>query len=215
MAIKIILADDHRLMREGLRLLLETQPGIEIVAEAENGRETLQLVRKYKPDVVLMDIAMPDLNGIDATRQIVSEFPKIKIIALSMHTNKKFIVEMLTAGASGYLIKDSALEELSKAINTVINNRIYLSPIITSVVVEDYRVSKSPADIVSPVSLTSREREVLQLIAEGKTTKEIAACLNLSVKTIETHRMQMMNKLNMHSVAELTKYAIREGITTP
>jgi DNA-binding NarL/FixJ family response regulator len=215
MAIKIILADDHRLMREGLRLLLETQPGIEIVAEAENGRETLQLVRKYKPDVVLMDIAMPDLNGIDATRQIVSEFPKIKIIALSMHTNKKFIVEMLTAGASGYLIKDSALEELSKAINTVINNRIYLSPIITSVVVEDYRVSKSPADIVSPVSLTPREREVLQLIAEGKTTKEIAACLNLSVKTIETHRMQMMNKLNMHSVAELTKYAIREGITTP
>jgi DNA-binding NarL/FixJ family response regulator len=215
MAIKIILADDHRLMREGLRVLLETQPGIEIVAEAENGRETLQLVRKYKPDVVLMDIAMPDLNGIDATRQIVSEFPKIKIIALSMHTNKKFIVEMLTAGASGYLIKDSALEELSKAINTVINNRIYLSPIITSVVVEDYRVSKSPADIVSPVSLTPREREVLQLIAEGKTTKEIAACLNLSVKTIETHRMQMMNKLNMHSVAELTKYAIREGITTP
>jgi len=215
MAIKIILADDHRLMREGLRLLLETQPGIEIVAEAENGRETLQLVRKYKPDVVLMDIAMPDLNGIDATRQIVSEFPKIKIIALSMHTNKKFIVEMLTAGASGYLIKDSALEELSKAINTVINNKVYLSPIITSVVVEDYRVSKSPADIVSPVSLTPREREVLQLIAEGKTTKEIAACLNLSVKTIETHRMQMMNKLNMHSVAELTKYAIREGITTP
>jgi DNA-binding NarL/FixJ family response regulator len=214
MAIKIILADDHRLMREGLRSLLETQPGIEIVAEAENGRETLQLVQKHKPDVIVMDISMPDLNGIDATRQIVSEFPKIKIIALSMHTNKKFIVEMLTAGASGYLVKDSALEELSKAINAVINNKVYLSPIITSVVVEDYRVSKSPADILAPVSLTPREREVLQLIAEGKTTKEIADYLNLSVKTIETHRMQMMNKLNIHSVAELTKYAIREGITT-
>lgn len=214
MAVKIILADDHRLMREGLRSLLESQPGIEVVAVAENGRETLRLVRKYKPDVVVMDISMPDLNGIDATRQIISEFPKVKIIALSMHTNKKFVSEMLTAGASGYLVKDSALEELSNAINIVMSNKVYLSPAIARVVVEDYRGSKSPGDIISPVSLSPREREVLQLIAEGKSTKEIADGLHLSVKTIETHRMQIMDKLNIHSIAELTKYAIREGLTT-
>jgi DNA-binding NarL/FixJ family response regulator len=161
-----------------------------------------------------MDISMPDLNGIDATRQIISEFPKVKIIALSMHTNKKFVSEMLTAGASGYLVKDSALEELSNAINIVMSNKVYLSPAIARVVVEDYRGSKSPGDIISPVSLSPREREVLQLIAEGKSTKEIADGLHLSVKTIETHRMQIMDKLNIHSIAELTKYAIREGLTT-
>lgn len=214
MSLRILIADDHRIMREGLRSLLEKQPDTEVIAEAENGRTTLQMSRRFKPDVVLMDIIMPDLNGIEATRQILAELPDIKVIALSMHSDKKFVVEMLGAGASGYLLKDTAFEELDKALHTVVNNRTYLSPKIVGLMAEDYSPSIVTKDyLVSPV-LTSREREVIQLIAEGKTTKQIASILNVSVKTVETHRKKIMDKLGTNSVAELTKYALREGLTS-
>ena len=214
MSLRILLADDHRIMREGLRSLLEKQPGMQVIAEAENGITTVQLSRKFKPDVVLMDIIMPDLNGIEATRQIVAELPDVKIIALSMHSDSKFVTEMLSVGASGYLLKDSAFEELGNALRTVVNNKTYLSPKIASLVAKDYssRIStKSPP--ASPV-LTNREREVLTILAEGKTTKQVASSLNVSVKTIETHRKKIIDKLGFNSIAELTKYAIREGLTS-
>jgi DNA-binding NarL/FixJ family response regulator len=213
-SLRILLADDHRIMREGLRSLLEKQPDTEVIAEAENGRTTLQMSRRFKPDVILMDIIMPDLNGIEATRQILAELPDIKVIALSMHSDKKFVVEMLNAGASGYLLKDTAFEELGKALHTVVNNRTYLSPKIAGLMAEDYSPSIATKDSSVSLVLTSREREVIQLIAEGKTTKQIASLLNVSVKTVETHRKKIMDKLGTNSVAELTKYAIREGLTS-
>jgi len=201
-------------MREGLRSLLEKQPGMEVIAEAENGRTTVQLSHKFKPDVVLMDIIMPDLNGIEATRQILAESPGIKVIALSMRSDRKFVTEMLSAGASGYLLKDSAFEELGKALRTVINNQIYLSPKIASLVVKDYLPNTITKDYSAPPVLTRREREVLTLLAEGKSTKQIASSLYVSVKTIETHRKKIMDKLGVNSIAELTKYAVREGLTS-
>jgi DNA-binding NarL/FixJ family response regulator len=214
MAIKIVLADDHKIVRDGLRSLIEKQAGMQVVAEACDGRTTVQLVRELMPNVVIIDIAMPDLNGIEATRQIVNDSPGAKIIALSMHSDRRFVLRMLEAGASGYLLKDSAFEELALAINTVVSGKIYLSPAIAGVVVEDFvRHSPStPAQVTT--DLTPREREVLQLLAEGRTTKQIASQLNVSVKTVETHRRQVMEKLDIHSVAELTKYAVREGLTS-
>ena len=214
MSVKIILADDHRIMREGLRALLEKEAGIEVIAEADNGRTTVELSRELNPDVVVIDIGMPDLNGIDATRQIVSESPAVKVIALSMHSDRKFVREMLSAGASGYLLKDSAFEELGTALSTVINNQTYLSPKIADTVVKDYLGKVEPKESKVSPALTKREREVLQLIAEGKTTKDIASHLYVSIKTIETHRKQIMDKVGLNSVAELTKYAIREGLTS-
>ena len=214
MSVKIILADDHRIMREGLRALLEKEPGIEVIAEAENGRTTVELSRELNPDVVVIDIGMPDLNGIDATRQIVSEASTVKVIALSMHSDRKFVREMLSAGASGYLLKDAAYEELGTALATVLNNQTYLSPKIADTVVKDYLGKVEPHESKASPSLTKREREVLQLIAEGKTTKDIASRLYVSIKTIETHRKQIMDKVGLNSVAELTKYAIREGLTS-
>jgi DNA-binding NarL/FixJ family response regulator len=214
MSVKIILADDHRIMREGLRALLEKEAGIEVIAEADNGRTTVELSRELNPDVVVIDIGMPDLNGIDATRQIVSESPAVKVIALSMHSDRKFVREMLSAGASGYLLKDSAFEELGIALTTVINNQTYLSPKIANTVVKDYLGKVEPKESKVSPALTKREREVLQLIAEGKTTKDIASHLYVSIKTIETHRKQIMDKVGLNSVAELTKYAIREGLTS-
>ena len=214
MSVKIILADDHRIMREGLRALLEKEAGIEVIAEADNGRTTVELSRELNPDVVVIDIGMPDLNGIDATRQIVSESPAVKVIALSMHSDRKFVREMLSAGASGYLLKDSAFEELGIALTTVINNQTYLSPKIANTVVKDYLGKVEPKESKVSPALTKREREVLQLIAEGKTTKDIASQLYVSIKTIETHRKQIMDKVGLNSVAELTKYAIREGLTS-
>lgn len=214
MSVKIILADDHRIMREGLRALLEREEGIEVLAEAENGRTTVELCRELNPDVVVIDIGMPDLNGIDATRQIVRESPTVKVIALSMHSDRKFVKEMLSAGASGYLLKDSAFEELGTALATVINNQTYLSPKIADTVVKDYLGKVEPQESNVSPALTRREREVLQLIAEGKSTKDIAAQLYVSIKTIETHRKQIMEKVGVSSVAELTKYAIREGLTS-
>jgi DNA-binding NarL/FixJ family response regulator len=201
-------------MREGLRSLIEKQPDMEVVAEAENGRMAVQLVRKLFPEVVVMDIGMPDLNGIEATRQILANNPKVKVIALSMHSAKRFVVEMLKSGSSGYLLKDCAFEELALAIRTVIANQIYVSPGITDTIIKDYVHNLSKTEFSVASILTPREREVLQLLAEGKTTKQIAVSLNVSVKTIETYRQQIMHKLNLHSVAELTRYAIREGITS-
>ena len=214
MSIKIMLVDDHRIMREGLRSLIAKQPDMEVVAEAENGRAAAKLTRRFRPDVIVMDINMPDLNGIDATRQIVAEFPGTKIIAFSMHTDHQFVAGALKAGVSGYLQKDSAFEELDRAIRSVIANQTYLSPKIAGDVVIGY-VGKLLADeSAAPAVLTDREREVTQLFAEGHKTKEIAGRLNLSVKTIETHRRKIMEKLGIASIAELTKFAIREGITT-
>lgn len=213
MSLRVILADDHKIMREGLRTLLEKQPDIEIIAEAENGRQTVKAASELLPDLIVMDTVMPDLNGIEATRQIISKNPKIKIIALSMHSDRQFVIEMLKAGAMGYMLKDCAFEELVYAINSILKNQIYLSPKITTLVLKEY-VHSTERDTASAFALLSkREREVLQLISEGKSTKYIANHLNISVKTIETHRQQIMNKLKIHSIAELTKYAIREGLT--
>jgi DNA-binding NarL/FixJ family response regulator len=208
------LADDHKIVRDGLRTLLEKNPGIEVVGEAEDGRETVQLVKKLSPQIVIMDIAMRDLNGIEATRQIIAEHPDIKVIALSMHSDRRFVSEMLKAGAAAYLLKDCAFEELESAIRTVMKNKTYLSPAIAGVIIENY-IRNAPKSDPSVFSLLSdREREVLQLMAEGKTTKEIASHLLVSTKTVETHRMNIMTKLDIHSIAELTKYAIREGLTS-
>lgn len=214
MPYRIVLADDHKIIRDGLKALLEKEREIEIVAEAENGRQALQLVRKLAPDVVIMDISMPDLNGIDATRQITAEQPTVKVIALSMHSQRQFVDGMLRAGVSAYLLKDTAFEELVKAVRIVLSGKKYLSPDVTDIVFQDYQQPAAPDGAIPAVELTLREREVLQLIAEGIATKSIASRLNISVKTVETHRKHIMEKLDLHTVAELTKYAIREGITS-
>lgn len=214
MKTRILLADDHRIMRDGLKSLLNEQDDMEVVAEADNGRRAIELAAEHGPDVVVMDIGMPELNGIEATRRIVLDSPGTKVIALSMHSDRRFMSEILKAGASGYLLKDAAFEELAGAIRTVISQKMYLSPRIADVVVENY-VRHLPLTEPSVfAALTPREREVLQLLAEGKATKQAAACLHVSIKTVETHRRQIMTKLDIHSVAELTKYAIREGLTT-
>jgi DNA-binding NarL/FixJ family response regulator len=215
MSIRIILADDHTIVRHGLNKLIQQQENMEVIAQAADGRSTVELTRELLPDMVIMDIGMPDLNGIDATDQIISEFPQVKVIGLSMHSGKKFVIEMLKAGASGYLLKDCALEELTTAIKAVASGKIYLSPSITDVVVENY-VRHSQKKESSAFSLLSqREREVLQLMAEGETTKQIGLKLHISPKTVEGHRLRIMEKLNMDSVAKLTKYAIQEGLTSP
>ncbi|MHB9072694.1 MAG: response regulator [Desulfobaccales bacterium] len=212
--IKIILADDHQIVRHGLRSLLSSEPDMEIVGEADNGRAVVRLVQEKSPQVVIMDISMPDLNGIEATRQIIAESPGVKIIALSMHSDSLFVLNMFKAGASGYLLKDCALEELVKAVRTVLSRKIYLSPGISDIVIKDFVIGWSPPDSSAYSILTTREREVLQLMAEGRNTNQIAESLCVSVKTVEAHRKQLMNKLDIHSVAELTKYAIRQGLTS-
>jgi two-component system response regulator NreC len=210
---KILLADDHRIMRDGLRALLKNEPDIEVVAEAENGREAVEMSRKLKPDVVVMDMSMPGLNGVEATGQILALDDNVKVLALSMYSDKRFVMGALSAGASGYVLKDCAFEELVQAIRTVVINRTYLSPSITDIVVESYRLSQTSPTQSFPV-LTPREREVLQLVTEGASAKEIASLLQVSAKTVETHRQHIMEKLKTRSVADLTKYAIREGLTS-
>jgi DNA-binding NarL/FixJ family response regulator len=214
MSIKIVLADDHKIVRDGLRSLLEDQQDIEVVAEAEDGRTTVKQAKKFSPDVIIMDISMHDLNGIEATRQIIARSPGVKVLALSMHSDKRFVTGMLSAGASGYLLKESAFSELVNAIRVVVSNQTYLSPRIAGMVTEDYVHYLSATDSSVRSILTAREREVLQLLAEGKSTKQMAVQLHVSVKTIETHRQKIMDKLDIYSVAELTKYAIREGLTS-
>jgi len=214
MSIRILLADDHKIVRDGLRALIEKQSGMEVIAEAGDGRSTVQMVQELLPNLVIMDIAMPDMNGIEATRQITATAPNIKIVALSMHSDKRFVAEMLKAGASGYLLKDCAFEELDNAIRAVIANRTYLSPKIADIIIKDYTRLFPKTEFSVFSILTLREREVLQLLAEGKTTKEISSSLNISAKTVETYRKQIMDKLDIHSIAELTKYAVREGLTS-
>lgn len=214
MSISVFLVDDHKFIRDGLQTLLEKNPAIKVVGEAENGRSAVRMVGELKPDIVILDVAMPDLNGIEAARQILADNPDVKIIALSMHSDRRFVAEMLKAGASAYLSKDYVFDELESVIRTVLADRIYLSPDISGVVVENYvRQTAKPEQSAFSV-LSEREREVLQLLAEGKTAKEIAEKLNVSIKTVETHRTNIMNKLNIHRLAELTKYAVREGLTS-
>jgi DNA-binding NarL/FixJ family response regulator len=216
MKTRILLADDHQIVRQGLRSLLDQHPDMEVVGEAEDGRSAVEMADELKPDVVIMDVGMPGLNGVEATRQVGLQDARTKVVALSMHSDRRFVGEMLKAGAKGYLLKDGAFEELANAIRTVQSNRVYLSPKIANFVVEDYirQRPETPGRKSAYASITPREREVLQLFAEGQSTKQVAATLHLSVKTVETHRRQIMEKLQIFSVAELTKFAIREGITS-
>jgi len=214
MNIRVLLAEDHSIVRAGLRSLLEKEPDIEVVAEADKGRTTVQLSRDLSPDVIIMDISMEDLNGVEATRQIMADSPHVAVLGLSMHSDEQFVAGMLAAGASGYLIKDCAVEELIQAIRTVVSQKTYLSSAISSIVVKAYVSRTSTGDSSSFSILTIKEREVLQLLAEGRTSKQIASGLNLSVRTIENHRQQVMKKLDIHTIADLTKYAIRKGITS-
>ena len=214
MNVRVILVDDHRMVREGLSALLKEIPEIEVIAEADDGRSGLQLARRLSPHLVIMDVSMPDLNGVEATRQITNQLPHIKVLALSMHSDQRSIARMLAAGASGYLPKECAFDELATAIREVMAGRTYLSSAIASTVTTDYvrRIAAMDAQPVSP--LTPREREILQLVAEGKSTREIAELLYISIKTVESFRSRIMRKLQLRSVAELTKYAVAEGLTT-
>ncbi len=212
MNIRILLADDHKIVRDGLRTLLEKETDMEVVAEAEDGKTAIRLARELAPNVIVMDIGMPGVDGIEATRQILSQNPGIKIIALSMHSDKRFIGGMLTSGASGYLLKDSAFGELAQAIRTIFSGQIYLSPKMARVVVEGYVRQVTPEKSRKAFGLTLREREVLKLLSEGRTTRDVAAMLQLSVGTIAKLRQQIMNKLDIHKATELVKYAIREGL---
>jgi len=193
---------------------VEKEKDLEVIGTADNGRQALTLTRRLKPDVVIMDIAMPELNGIDTTRQILDEVPDAKVIALSMHSEKQFIEGMLQAGAAGYLLKDSAFEELIKAIRLVCAGKKYLSPDVTDIFLQDFLSLSIGKDVENEQDLSLREREVLQLISEGRSMKEIAERLNISVKTVESHRKNIMDKLNLHTVAELTRFAIKQGITS-
>ena len=214
MALRILLADDHKIVRDGLRSLLETQQGMEVVGEAENGRLALELARQKKPDVVIMDVSMPDLNGIEATRQMLVAQPGVRVIALSMHSDRRLVAGMLQAGASGFLLKDCAFDELARAIHAVMANQPYLSSRIAGTVIQDYVRRMTPSESLTADALTVREREILQLLAEGWSTKHISSHLHVSVKTVETHRRRIMAKLRLRSIAEVTKYAIREGLTS-
>jgi len=212
--IRIILADDHQIVRQGLRILLEAEPDMEVIAEADNGRQVLRLAPALLPDVIIMDLSMPELNGIEATRQILAGASGVKVVALSMHSDSLFVLNMIKAGASGYLLKDCALEELVKAIRTVVAQKTYLSPGVSDIVIQDFVTGWQTTNTSAFSVLSAREREVLQLMAEGKSTNQIADGLCVSVKTVEAHRKQVMSKLGIHSVAELTKYAIRQGLTS-
>ncbi len=211
--VKILLADDHKILRSGLRELLEREETLKVIAEADDGRTAVQLYRELRPDLTLMDISMHDLNGIEATRQIIGHSPEAKIIILSVHSGQQFVADVFRAGASGYLLKDCDFSEVVQAIQAVAAGETYLCPQIATVLRKDYLQRIVQPDAEAASILTAREREVLQLMAEGKSTKEIAYAFNLSVKTVDVHRQRIMEKLDIHSVAELTKYAIREGLT--
>jgi DNA-binding NarL/FixJ family response regulator len=215
-AIRMLLAEDHTIVRKGLRSLLDGAGGIQVVGEAADGREAVDKVRHLLPDVVVMDIAMPGLNGLEATRQIRKQFPKVKVLILTMHADEEHILQILQAGASGYVVKQDAPEELVSAVQTVDRGDLFLSPSISRTVIQEYiRRAEAMAGRVSYEPLTPREREVLQLIAEGRPPREIAEILRISVKTVETHRAHLMRKLDARSTADLTRYAIRKGIIRP
>ncbi len=214
MKIKILLADDHKIMREGLKSILEKNLDIFIAGEAGNGIEAIDLAKKIHPDIIIMDINMPDLNGIEATSRIISEMPGSRVLALSMYADRGFLIKMLKAGAKGYLLKDCASDELVNAIKVILKNRIYISPSLVDDMVRDYIQLADSVDLSAFSILTPRERDVLQRLSEGRSTKEIAFDLNLSIKTIETFRLKIQEKIGLRSIAELTKYAVREGITS-
>jgi DNA-binding NarL/FixJ family response regulator len=211
-SIRVILADDHQMVREGLRLILARVPRIEIVGEASSGMAAVELVRELIPDVVIMDIGLPDLNGVDATRQIKAQFPSVEIIGLSAYSDRRYVLRMLESGAAGYVQKSAAGDELIHAIETVQNGKRYLSPEIASTVVDSYVNRVFPSELSPLAQLGGREREVLQLLAEGGTSKQIAVSLHISSRTVETHRRNIMKKLELHNIADLTRYAIREGL---
>jgi DNA-binding NarL/FixJ family response regulator len=206
--IRILLADDHAVVRQGFKMILDAQPDMEIVGEAANGRQAVELAEQLRPDVVVMDVAMPELNGIEATRRLAASVPHARVVALSMHKDSVYVREILRAGARGYLLKDSGAADLVAAIHAVASGESYLSPAVSNAVLDDYR-----RHVTNPIDLlTSREREVLQLLAEGKTNKEIAGVLNLSVYTVDAHRGRIMEKLNLHSITDLVRFAVRNGL---
>jgi DNA-binding NarL/FixJ family response regulator len=206
--IRILLADDHAVVRQGFRMILAAQADMEIVGEAGNGREAVERAEELKPDIVVMDVAMPELNGIEATRRLAGSAPHTRVVALSMHKDSVYVREILRAGARGYLLKDSPAGDLVSAIRAVASGQSYLSPAVSNAVLDDYR-----KHVTNPIDLlTSREREVLQMLAEGKTNKEIAVVLNLSVYTVDAHRGRIMEKLNLHSINELVRFAVRNGL---
>ena len=210
---RILIADDHTLMRAGIRALLERMPCVEVIGEAGTGRDTLAMVKSKLPNLVLLDIAMLELNGLEALPRIVRDFPRVKVIILSAHANEEYVIRALRTGASGYMLKDAATAELELAITSVMQGKIYLSPSISHTVIESYL--ERVGDLRSPLEqLTSRQREVLQLIAEGKNTKEIASLLGLSAKTVETHRLQLMKRLDIHDVPGLVRCALRSGLVS-
>jgi len=211
--VRILLADDHTVMRNGLRLLLERQPHLQVVGEAADGRQAVALSETLNPDVVVMDIAMPNLNGIEAARQIVNRNPRTAIAILSMHSDESYVIRALKAGARAYLLKDSAEADLLAAVRALADGKSFFSPAISKILVEDYmRQLESRGAEDTYELLTNREREILQLLAEGRTNKEVANMLNLSLYTVETHRAHILQKLNLHSVPELILYAVRKGI---
>jgi DNA-binding NarL/FixJ family response regulator len=212
--IRVLIADDHKILREGLKLILEKNPEINIAGEACNGTQATQMAREIHPDIIIMDINMPDLNGIEATRRITDEIPGTRVLALSMNSDRGSLIRMLKAGAKGYLLKDCASDELLDAISVIMKNKVYISPMLVDDMVRDYVQLSKSVDLSAFSILTPRERDVLQKLAEGRSAKEIAFDLNLSVKTIETHKLKIQEKLGVHSLADLTKYAIREGLTS-
>ena len=206
--IRILLADDHAVVRQGFKMILGAQSDMEIVGEASNGREAVELAERIKPDIVVMDVAMPEFNGIEATRRLIGALPHARVIALSMHKDSVYVREVLRAGARGYLLKESGAEDLVRAVRAVAGGESWLSPAVSNAVLDDYR-----RHVTDPIDLlTSREREVLQMLAEGKTNKEIAVVLNLSVYTVDAHRGRIMEKLNLHSINELVRFAVRNGL---
>lgn len=213
MSVRILLADDHGVVRKGLRFLLEQQPGMEVIGEAGDGREAVRLAETSNPDVVIMDIAMPLLNGIDATAQMVRRNPGLNVIILSMHSDEDYLLSALNAGAKGYLLKDSAEEDLVRAINAVTKGSPYFSPEIAKTMLEDYMRFLQQRNLQDSYELlTEREKEVLQLLAEGRSNKEVATVLDVSVNTVDTHRTHLMQKLNLHNTAEIVLYAVRKKI---
>lgn len=214
---KVVIADDHGIIRDGIRALLEREPDIDVVGVAENGRQAVELARTLEPNLVIMDVVMPELNGIEATRQLIKECPNIQVLALSAHADHRYVIEMLRAGASGYLLKDCVFDELRFAVSAIRRGQSYLSPPVAHMVLAEYRQKtsrqKNTETIAPSGPLTIREREVLQLLTEGHTMRDIAERLCISVKTVETHRKEISDKLGIRSIVELTKYAIREGIT--
>ena len=214
MMIRVLIADDHPVVRTGLRALLDSEPDIEVAAEVGNGADAVRFVRDNPVEVAIIDVAMPELNGVDATKQLLELCPSMSVIALSMHSDRRYVIEMLRAGARSYLVKDGATDELVRAVRAVVAGKAFLSPGISLVVIDSLLKRGNEIAHEEASVLSGREREVLQLLSEGKTTREIAACLHLSVKTIESHRSQIMRKLDIHSIAGLTKYAVRAGLTS-